>query len=68
MTSAAPGYLLGIDLGTSGGKAVAVDLDGALLATAEVRYPTTAPRPGWAVQRDQPRLVDRLDRCPRLQP
>jgi sugar (pentulose or hexulose) kinase len=31
-------------------QAVAVDLDGALLATAEVRYPTTAPRPGWAEQ------------------
>jgi xylulokinase len=44
------GYLLGIDLGTSGSKAVAVGLDGALLATAEVRYPTAAPRPGWAEQ------------------
>jgi xylulokinase len=43
-------YTLGIDLGTSGCKVLALDVGGRLLATAEVRYPMVVPRPGWAEQ------------------
>jgi xylulokinase len=42
--------LIGLDLGTSSLKAVAVDLDGRLLAQATAAYPTAAPHPGWAEQ------------------
>lgn len=50
---AAPGpvrYAVGIDLGTSGCKVVALDAGGRLLAAAEARYPMAVPRPGWAEQ------------------
>ena len=40
-------YALGIDLGTSGCKVVALDTGGHLLATAEARYPMIVPQPGW---------------------
>ena len=43
-------YALGIDLGTSGCKVVALDAGGHLLATAEARYPMIVPQPGWAEQ------------------
>jgi len=43
-------YFLGIDLGTSGCKTVALGVDGMTLASAEGRYPMSAPRPGWAEQ------------------
>jgi xylulokinase len=43
-------YTLGIDLGTSGCKVLALDVGGRLLATAEARYPMVVPRPGWAEQ------------------
>jgi xylulokinase len=42
------GCLLGVDLGTSSVKAVAVDLDGHLLARSSVEHPMHHPRPGWA--------------------
>jgi xylulokinase len=45
------GIWLGVDLGTSGVKAVAVDADGAILATETVSYPLTSPRPGWVEQK-----------------
>lgn len=37
---------VGLDLGTSGLKAVALDRDGAVLARASVGYPTAHPEPG----------------------
>jgi xylulokinase len=40
--------LVGLDVGTSAVKAVAVDPDGAVLAHAEESYPLSMPHPGWA--------------------
>jgi xylulokinase len=40
--------LLGIDLGTSGVKAVLLGTDGDVLAEAASSYPVDTPRPGWA--------------------
>ncbi len=42
--------MLGIDVGTSGTKAVAVNDKGTLLASALVEYPLYSPKPGWAEQ------------------
>jgi xylulokinase len=44
------GALVGIDVGTTGVKALAIDADGAVLARAERGYPLSMPRPGWAEQ------------------
>ena len=42
--------LLGIDLGTSGVKALAIREDGTPLASATVEYPLSTPRPLWSEQ------------------
>jgi xylulokinase len=42
--------LVGLDVGTTGVKAVAVSTDGRVLARAERGYPLSTPRPGWAEQ------------------
>lgn len=42
--------LFGIDVGTSGVKGMAIDAGGEVLAQAEVSYPLSTPRPGWAEQ------------------
>jgi xylulokinase len=43
--------LIGLDIGTSAVKALAVDeADGAILARCEVEYPLSTPRPGWSEQ------------------
>ena len=42
--------LVGLDVGTSGVKALAVSQTGEVLARAEVGYPLSTPRPGWAEQ------------------
>jgi xylulokinase len=42
--------LIGLDVGTSGVKAIAITPDGELLATATEEYPLSTPRPGWAEQ------------------
>jgi xylulokinase len=42
--------LVGLDVGTTGVKAVAVGADGDVLARAERGYPLSTPRPGWAEQ------------------
>ncbi|NLF17429.1 MAG: hypothetical protein GX595_09245 [Lentisphaerae bacterium] len=39
---------MGIDIGTSGCKAVAFDAEGRILAAAAREYPTLMPREGWA--------------------
>ena len=44
------GYLLGIDLGTSGTKTVLFDETGQALASHTVEYPLYQPRNGWAEQ------------------
>jgi xylulokinase len=42
--------VLGLDLGTSGLKAVALDAKGQKVAEARVGYPLHTPRPGWTQQ------------------
>jgi xylulokinase len=41
---------IGLDVGTSGVKALAVSETGEVLASAEEGYPLSTPRPGWAEQ------------------
>jgi xylulokinase len=48
--SGADGYLLGLDLGTSGLKCVLVDRVGQVLGQAFRAYVPDTPRPGWAEQ------------------
>ncbi len=43
--------LIGIDIGTSGTKAIAVDETGHLVASASAEYELLTPRPLWAEQR-----------------
>ena len=45
-----PEALVGIDVGTSGVKGVAIDADGRVLATASAEYPSSRPHPGWSEQ------------------
>ena len=42
--------LIGLDVGTSSLKGLAIDESGALLGEAERAYPFATPRPGWAEQ------------------
>lgn len=44
------GIVIGLDVGTSGTKAVAVNPAGTVLASALVEYPLHSPHPGWAEQ------------------
>ncbi|HEY2259899.1 MAG TPA: xylulokinase [Solirubrobacteraceae bacterium] len=44
------GALVGIDVGTSGVKAIAIDEGGEVIAAAEEQYSLDSPRPGWAEQ------------------
>lgn len=45
-----PDALVGIDVGTTGVKGVAIDADGRVLATASAEYPLSRPHPGWSEQ------------------
>jgi xylulokinase len=42
--------LVGLDVGTTGVKALAISEQGEVLARAEQEYPLATPRPGWAEQ------------------
>ena len=59
--------IVGIDVGTTGAKALAIDEHGAVLARAERDYPLSTPHPGWAEQdpddwvRAAERALSRLD-------
>lgn len=44
------GYLLGIDLGTSGVKAILIRPEGDIVGLASKEYPILSPHPGWAEQ------------------
>ena len=44
------GYLLGIDIGTSGTKTLVCDHKGKVLATAMAEHDIFAPKPGWSEQ------------------
>lgn len=41
---------LGIDVGTSGTKTLAINVDGTILASATAIYPLSNPKPGWSEQ------------------
>jgi xylulokinase len=41
---------LGIDIGTSGTKTLAIREDGRILASATLEYPLSSPQPGWSEQ------------------
>ncbi len=43
-------YLLGLDVGTSGAKALLIDQEGTVVADSTVTYPLLTPRPGWVEQ------------------
>src|ERR1700746_2747591 len=49
-TRTSVGALLGIDLGTSSVKTVAVSVSGKILGLGSVEYPILTPQPGWAEQ------------------
>ena len=42
--------LVGIDVGTTGVKALAVSPAGEVIARAEEAYPLSTPQPGWSEQ------------------
>jgi xylulokinase len=42
--------LVGLDVGTTGVKALALSADGVVTGRAEEEYPLSTPRPGWAEQ------------------
>ncbi|MDQ4126895.1 MAG: xylulokinase [Actinomycetota bacterium] len=42
--------LVGLDVGTGGARAVAVDESGGVVAEASSEYPLASPRPGWSEQ------------------
>ena len=42
--------LVGLDVGTTGVKALAISPDGEVVASAEEHYPLSTPQPGWAEQ------------------
>ena len=48
--SGARDCFVGLDLGTSACKAVAIDDTGTVVARAGGEYPLSTPRPGWAEQ------------------
>ncbi len=43
-------YLLGIDVGTTGSKALLIDADGVVKASATTEYPMFTPQPLWSEQ------------------
>ena len=43
-------YLLGVDIGTQGTKAVLVDIKGTVIAEASSEYDVMTPKPNWAEQ------------------
>ena len=45
--------MVGVDVGTSGTRAVAVNAAGAVMARATSRYDLDSPRPGWSEQRPE---------------
>ena len=46
-------YVVGLDVGTSGAKALLVDEEGTVVAKATAAYPLLTPRPGWAEQKPE---------------
>ncbi|MEO5632829.1 xylulokinase [Gaiella sp.] len=50
MSADAITVIVGLDIGTTGVKAIAVGRDGEIVARAEHGYPLSTPRPGWSEQ------------------
>lgn len=48
-----PSVTIGLDVGTSGLKAVALDDAGRVVAEADASYPLLTPQPGWTEQRPE---------------
>jgi xylulokinase len=46
-------YFMGLDIGTSGTKALLIDEKGAVRAAATALHPLSTPEPGWAEQRPE---------------
>jgi xylulokinase len=44
------GLLVGLDVGTTGARAIAVDPSGKMVAAESAGYPLATPRPGWTEQ------------------
>lgn len=44
------GVVIGLDIGTSGARALAVDEAGEVVADASAEYPLLTPQPGWSEQ------------------
>ena len=44
------GYLLGIDVGTSGTKTLLIEACGRVVASATAEYPCYTPQPAWSEQ------------------
>jgi len=42
--------VIGLDIGTTSAKAIALDREGSVIATATEEYPLSTPQPGWAEQ------------------
>jgi sugar (pentulose or hexulose) kinase len=42
--------LLGLDVGTTGARALAIDAGGRVVASASEDYPMATPHPGWTEQ------------------
>ncbi|MBM3493092.1 MAG: hypothetical protein FJX72_02035, partial [Armatimonadetes bacterium] len=61
-----PGIVLGVDIGTTSAKCLAVAEDGRVLAFAQRAYPMSQPYEGWAEQDAEEyyrALVDVVQRC-----
>ncbi|MGH7903156.1 MAG: xylulokinase [Candidatus Dormibacteraceae bacterium] len=43
-------FLIGLDVGTTGARALAIEPSGAVAASATETYPLSTPRPGWVEQ------------------
>jgi xylulokinase len=62
-----PGALVGIDIGTSSAKGIAIEPDtGKVLATAERDYPISSPHAGWMEQQPEEWLAAAQDVVARL--
>jgi xylulokinase len=46
-------YFLGLDIGTSGTKALLIDEKGSIRASATAAHPLSTPEPGWAEQKPE---------------
>jgi xylulokinase len=42
--------LLGLDIGTTGARTIAVDERGVVVVSASAGYPLATPQPGWSEQ------------------